>query len=192
MRHYWDRIMRRCIHLFIAGFLANAMMILLALPTYAQDEGDYAGNGDDYYANSYGPQDNGYSKYDRPYSAYSFSTREKSDGGYDKAGHYSDRGGYNGDGYNGNGNGSDAYAYGYGEGYRKKARWRKACIFGPIRYKKICDYEPPRCWKEKECYVIYGRKYCRKFTKCSDGWKSCRWVKKRSYYPEDSYCGGHY
>ncbi len=163
--------MRRCIHLLVAALSMAAMMILLALPSYAQDGGDYADIGDGYYGDDYGSRDRG-SKYERPYLAYSYAPKRKS--------HYGDKGDYNGNGYdNGYKPAYGSYAY-----YHKRShypRHRKACIYGPVREKKVCDYEPRYCWKERECYYIYGKRYCRYYTKCRGGERRCYWTKKHWY-----------
>jgi len=151
------------------------MMILLALPSYAQYEDDYANHGGDYYADSYGPEKG---DHERPYLAYSFTPKYKVDDAVEHAGHR----GY-GHSY-GPPYGSYAYSHGYPHHKRRYPRWRKTCVFGPLREKKVCDYEPPRCWKERECYIVYGKKYCRHFTKCAGGERRCYWVKKPHY-------GGH-
>jgi hypothetical protein len=167
--------MRRCIHLFIGALSVCAMMMLLALPSYAQGEGDYADVGEGAYAEDYAPRDRGPS-YERPYVAYSFAPKHKpyyDDGKADYRGaRYDYEGGYK--------PGYGAYSY-----YPKKRyhypRSRKACVYGPLREKKVCDYEPRHCWKERECYYIYGKKYCRYFTKCKGGERRCYWTKKRWY-----------
>jgi hypothetical protein len=141
------------------------MMILLALPTYAQDEGDYADINDGYYADDYAPKE----KYDRPYLAYSYAPKHKP--------YYGEKVGY--DRYDDYKPGYGAYAYHPKKSYYPRSR--KACIYGPLREKKVCDYEPRHCWKERECYYIYGKKYCRYYTKCRGGEKRCYWTKKRSY-----------
>ena len=215
--------MRRCIPKFIVALCASAMMILLALPSYAQVEGDYAGYGEDYYGEGAGPGIDAAPPidYERPYLALGLSSHPKPDypdykdvkpdfiydkgygkgygydTGYGKpdyfgAGYYG-KGGYDDGRYAGGhrGDGYSAYAYNYGYGYKKrKPRWRKTCVYGPLREKKVCDYEPRHCWKERECYYVYGKKYCRYYTKCKGGDKSCYWIKKRTY--GNSYCGEVY
>jgi hypothetical protein len=183
-------IMKRYISFFIAALIGGAVMMLQPVPASAQDEGDYADVGADYGADGYGPKEGGEGKYDRPYLAYSYARKHKS--GYDdysEAGYkppysaYSNGVGHD-DGY-GKGNGyASAYAAGYGHGYGYKKqypRWRKTCVYGPLREKKICDYEPRQCWKERECYYIYGKKYCRYYTKCTGGDRRCYWIKKPYY-----------
>lgn len=96
--------------------------------------------------------------------------------------------GYDGD-YSGIDNGlyADGYAikhagyggYGYGQHYRK--RHYDGYCGGPIREKRVCDYDPGHCWKERECYYIRGHKYCRYYNKCSHGYKRCHWVRRHGY-----------
>lgn len=143
--------MRRYVTLFIAALCVNAMMILLALPTHAGDADNYPGYGNGAYANGIGPD-----QYrDAPYLAQAFSHRYDGGSDYESAGHYRHQ----------------EHAYGYA---RKYPRWRPACVLGPLREKKVCDWEP-YCWKERECYIIYGRKYCRYYKKCNGGERRCYW-----------------
>jgi hypothetical protein len=192
--------MKRYISFLIAALIGGAVMMLQPVPASAQDEGDYADTGGDYGADGYGPRDNGDSKYDRPYLAYSYTPKYKprhddyQDAGYKPpySAYANGHGNGHGNGYgNGSGSGYDsAYAAGYGNGhgyangygYKKRyPKWRKTCVYGPLREKKICDYEPRQCWKERECYYIYGKKYCRYYTKCSGGGRVCSWIKKPYY-----------
>ena len=165
--------MRRCIPFFIVTLLAGLMMIPLAPPTYAGDEGDYADIADEYYDDVAPPPPyRGEGRYERPYLAYTFAPKLKRDYVEEKVDYRPPYG-----------------AYAYGPRYHKP-RHRKACVFGPIREKKVCDYEPRHCWKERECYFINGKRYCRHYTKCKGGDKRCYWVKKRGYGGPS--CGGRY
>ncbi len=83
----------------------------------------------------------------------------------------------------------NAYTYGYGH-KKRKPHWRKTCVYGPLREKKVCDYVPRVCSKERECYLVHGKKYCRYYTKCKGGDKHCYWIKKRHYGGD--YCGEVY
>jgi hypothetical protein len=168
MGTFWDRIMKRYIALFIAALIGSAMMLLYAAPASAQDEGDYADLSDEYYADTYKPKEEPYGKYDRPYLAHSYYPKHKP--------YYPDEKGY--DGY------KPYYAYASGYYKPRYPKWRKTCVYGPLREKKVCDYEPRYCWKERECYVVYGKKYCRYDTRCRGGERRCYWVKKPYY-------GGH-
>lgn len=197
MWHYRDRIMRRCIPHVIVALLAGAMILLLAPPSYAQVEGDYAGYGEDYYGYGDGAEPPPLPRNeDRPYVAYGLSTHAKPE--YSTADHtytvdngyapprYTDAGSryHGGDGYlpPRRYDAPPYYAYRYGNAYKKRyPRWRKTCVYGPLREKKVCDYEPRHCWKERECYYVYGKKYCRYYTKCRGGGQSCRWIRKRAY-----------
>jgi hypothetical protein len=159
--------MRVLFSLFIAALIGCAMIMLQALPVHAQDEGDYAGLSEEYYPDSYREGDPNTSKYDRPYLAYSYSPNRPD---------YDSRAGYSG--Y------KPPYyaAYGYGQRYHKPyPRWRKTCVYGPLREKKVCDYEPRHCWKERECYYVYGKKYCRYYSKCRGGERRCYWIKNPNY-----------
>ena len=168
--------MRYLFSLFIAALIGSAMIMLQALPAKAQDEGDYAGLNDEYYADSYREGDPNYSKYDRPALAYSYYPKPRP--------YYEGKDGYND--YK-----PPYYVYAHGYGYRKAyPRWRKTCVYGPLREKKVCDYEPRHCWKERECYYVYGKKYCRYYTKCRGGERRCYWIKK-PYYGGPS-CGERY
>lgn len=181
---YWDSIMKRYISFFIAALIGGAVMMLQPVPASAQDEGDYSDLGGDYGAEDFGPRDNGDSKYDRPYLAYSFSTKHKPrHDDYQDAGYKPPYSAYGHGRHDGYGNGyASAYVSGHGHGYKKRRpKWRKTCVYGPLREKKVCDYEPRQCWKERECYYIYGKKYCRYYTKCSGGGKTCYWKKKPHY-----------
>jgi hypothetical protein len=177
--------MRRYIPVLIAALLASAMVVLLAPPTYAQDEGDYAGINDDYYADVPDPRDRGEARYERPYVAYTFSPRIAPD--YRDEKRYDEKRDYD-DGKIGYKPPYAAYAYGYQK--PRKPHWRKTCVYGPLREKKVCDWEPRVCWKERECYYIYGKKYCRYYTKCKGGERRCTWIRK-PYYGGPS-CGERY
>jgi hypothetical protein len=178
--------MRRGIAFFMAALIGGVVLMLQPVPASAQGEGYYADLGGDYGAEDYGPRDNGprdngHSKYERPYLAYSYSPKYKPghddyrDADYKEADYKRPYSAY-ASGY-GHGNG-----YGHGHGYKKRyPKWRKTCVYGPLREKKVCDYEPRQCWKERECYYVYGKKYCRYYTKCSGGGKSCYWIKKPYY-----------
>jgi hypothetical protein len=149
--------------------------MLQALPVNAQDEGDYADLNDEYYADSYEGKDR---NYERPYLAYSYAPKHKP--------YYDGK-----DGYNGHRPPYYINAYSHGHRYHKRhPRWRKTCVYGPLREKKVCDYEPRHCWKERECYYVYGKKYCRYYSKCKGGHKRCYWVKKR--YHGGPSCGERY
>ena len=167
--------MRYSLPLFIAALIGSAMMMLLALPANAQDEGDYADLTNEYYADAHAPRDRDYSKYDRPYLAYSYAPKRPY---YEGKGEYND--------YK-----PPYYANAHGYGYRKAyPRWRKTCVYGPLREKKVCDYEPRYCSKERECYYVYGKKYCRYYTKCRGGERRCYWVKQPHY--DGPSCGERY
>jgi hypothetical protein len=169
--------MRLLCNLFIAAFVGFAMTMLHALPANAQDDGDYGDLRDEHYADSYREGDPNYSRHDRPYVAYSFAPKHKPY--HDEGKHYN---GYKPPYY---------AAYSHGPRYRKPyPRWRKTCVYGPLREKKICDYEPRHCWKERECYYVHGKKYCRYYTKCRGGERRCYWVKK-PYHGGPS-CGERY
>jgi hypothetical protein len=162
--------MRQLYSLFIAALIGCAVIMLQALPANAQDEGDYAGLNDEYYADAYKEGDPNYSQYDRPYLAYTYAAKRP---------HYDDKPPYY------------AQAHGHQYHYRKpQPRWRKTCVYGPLREKKVCDHEPRRCWKERECYYVRGKKYCRYYTKCAGGERRCYW-RQKSYYGGSS-CGGRY
>jgi hypothetical protein len=135
----------------LAALIGSALLVLLAMPVYAQNHGDYADIDDDYYADTYNGKHHQASSYE-PVQSYLPPQH---------------------------------YAYGhqkrqYGYDY---PRSRKACIYGPIRQKRVCDYEPKYCWKERECYRIYGKNYCRTYNKCRGGGKRCYWVNRHA--------GGH-
>jgi hypothetical protein len=158
--------MRHSFSLIIAALVGCAMIMLHALPANAQDDGDYNELTDEYYADAYARKE---PSYERPYVAYSYAPKRRH--------HYEGQGEYRGykPPYYAN-------AYGYAPRYRKPyPRWRKTCVYGPLREKKVCDYEPRHCWKERECYYVYGKKYCRYYTKCRGGEKRCYWIKKPHY-----------
>ncbi len=61
--------------------------------------------------------------------------------------------------------------------YRHHRRYPSThCAYGPFYQRKVCDWSPPYCWKERECYYIHGHKYCRYYTKCDGGRRRCHWI----------------
>ncbi len=70
-------------------------------------------------------------------------------------------------------------AGGYDPYYRRYPGWR--CAYGPIYQRRVCDWSRRYCWKERECYYIDGRKYCRYYTRCDGARRHCYWVPNHGY-----------
>lgn len=154
--------MRRYLPLFMAALFGGVMMLAFASTARAGEDGDYSDINDGYYADTYSVKHRSYPRYDRPDYEPDYDRRPN-------------------------------YAYGHQPRHRPAYPQHgypgKTCAYGPFHEKRVCHYTPQHCWKARECYYIYDRKYCRYYTKCNGGGKRCHWTKK--HYGGHSSCGSY-